>query len=262
VKNQIWSLDMVSRAGGFQPFLVEDASTASSLKSNLTEEPAAWSFELLPETVEKLFEEPGVKARMDLLVQKRVNQALNKILEGFSWAKDHLGAAGLQANSQKESLSELSELTARLENHWKLKFDELEELKMRTESVLDASIFEWKTQKDVLLKNHEKEWLKALSYLIEKLQIKQKSLDFEALSHWLRDAVEEFSAKAPVTVFVSSADFQQLDLARSSENPALWTLQEDKSLNPGQVRVESNNAGIIFDRDKNFQKVLQMLEVG
>ena len=260
MKNQIWSLDTVSRAGGFHPFPVENASVGSAWKGPSPEEPITWNFDLLPATLEKLLEEPGVRARMDLLVQKRVNQALNTILDRFSWFKEGADADELQATTPKDLELEVSQLAARLDNQWKLKFQDLEQLKTRTESVLDASVSEWKMQRDSLLRNHEKEWLNTLGYLVERLQIKQKSLDLEAFSHWLSGALEEFSIKAPVTVFISTSDFQQLHLNMSSEITRSWTFQEDKTLSSGQVRVEANNAGVVFDRDQSFRKVLQMLE--
>jgi len=72
--------------------------------------------------------------------------------------------------------------------------------------------------------------------------------------------VEDFSSENPVSIYLASEDFQRVQNG-NRPTKAQWTFFEDKNHKAGQVRVEANNAGIIFDPDKNLQKLCDLVGV-
>jgi len=261
VKNQIWSPDLINRSGGFQPF---HSSGLSEVTPQREEESSVKTessvFQILPESVEKLLNEPSVHARMEQLIQERVSNALGKILKSFNWAEEKVGSLNLENLGAQECALKIEEIERSLEKEWKKKFEDLEEQRQKMECVLEAAITDWKSKRDSLLIVHEKEWRQTLIYLLERFQRKAPSFSEEALDSWLKMVVEDFSSENPVSIYLASEDFQRVQNG-NRPTKAQWTFFEDKNLKAGQVRVEANNAGIIFDPDKNLQKLCDLVGV-
>lgn len=254
VKIQIWSPDQLDSFGGFQPF--------GTIETNDKRTGSDVGFQVSPEFLNDLMVDPHVKRHVESMIEERTRKAVLKVLAKYDWMQDKpLQQTDIEALSLAELQEELQRLEEGLASRWKEQLSEIEKKKSASEKAWEILLKEWDSQRETLLRSHEREWCETLGYVIQKTQMVNSKKTLEDLEKWMKQNVSELLEKDRITIYLSSEDYAVLNQKESSEHaPKKWILMEDPSLGRGQMRFEVGNAGIIFDEKKNLEKVLGWID--
>lgn len=251
VKTQIWSPDEVDSCGGFQPF-------------GSTEEPGRIvqsdsGFQVSPDYIRDLMVDPQVKIHLDSIVEERTKTHLLKLLRSLNDSPtEKKGESDLKDLSVVELEAELKRLEVDLIHRWNSHVEQIQEKRKVLETAWEKVLGEWTEERKLLLRGHEKSWCETLGYVVKKACLNNTQYKLENLEKWLSENVSEFVENEKITIFVDNASFDSLKNEVEGQSPSnqKWTVMQDSQLEPGQVRFEAENAGVVFDNKKNLDEIL------
>lgn len=257
VKSQIWSPDQLKEIGGFQLFQQDTTlSTGGVASFSVVKETKEVQHRgEFPDYAELLLQDPQVRGRLEEWVEEKLSTEFRKFLgelqqvEGLNDLTDELDSD----QNPRELLEKAKKnLITKFQNHH-------QQLKQQL-SVWTQMNQDLKNDRDKLLRSHERAWCEAMTHLLRQFQIANSTGIIAAIEEWMTLAVPEFLEKSSVTVHLSKKDFEAVKGSQQEIQGKHWGLQADSDLLPGQIRIESENAGVIFDSIQGFEKLNRFLE--
>lgn len=252
MKNQIWLPDQVESCGGFQLF----GSTQTAEKVSTVDS----GFQVSPGYLRDLMVDPHVREHMETVIEERTKRALLKILKKYDWVESST-TDDMETLPLSEIEAQLQRLESGLSDRWKKSLEETEKIKSASEKAWENLLQEWTHRRDSLLRIHEKEWCKTLSFIIQKVHVKNSQKTLQDIEQWMNQNMSEFLERERIIIYLSQQDYELLKKEASEASPdRRWTLMADPQLEIGQIRFEVGNAGVIFDEKKNLEQVLGWIE--
>jgi flagellar biosynthesis/type III secretory pathway protein FliH len=137
----------------------------------------------------------------------------------------------------------------------KLGFDEAQTQLNEITSQLETIVAETLNQRATLLREHEAEWLRTFSRLLERFLVPQRNLAVDYLTTWLRDSLGTLEESGKVWIFLATPDFKKLESSLRSLGEGRWEISEDMKLAPGEIRCECDRGGAIFSPSEQMTKL-------
>lgn len=130
----------------------------------------------------------------------------------------------------------------------------------KSHPLLENIISEVISNKENLIKEHEKEWAQALIHIVNKLQVKEPELFSNGIKKWVTDRLLDFPNYTKLRVFVSKSDFERVDLIIKKDDMAHCEVLVDVDLEKGQIRCDCGEGGVFFSKADGFKILDQFLE--
>lgn len=251
VKNQIWSPDNSASEAKFIPF-GQDVSQDFAQQNE--------AFSVGSRYLERLLEDQEVEQYLNHQIEQRLRIKLLSVLNEFE-SPNNASSQNLSdlSVSQMEALIK-TRRTSLLESSKQL-INELQQRKETCDKVWSEMMQQFLAERDRNLKIHEEQWVKAIGYIIEKLQFKNSEMRIEQIASWVNANISRFKERQNIVVYLSPEDAEQIDSSPEESAPQKWKICKDDSLSPGKVRIEAEHVGIIFDPEKNLRTLWKALEI-
>lgn len=251
VKNQIWFPEKDSTATEFKEF---------SLKESFHEETSVKTrFSVGSDHLSRVLLDSEVQGFVDCEIEKKLRLRLVEFLMRMGAEVDSSVKLNEMTTDDLEKII-LTEQSRVIERGKEL-LGELERKKKELENSWDQISDSFFKEKEQLLREHEKMWIKALARIVEKLHLDLSGQALRRIESWLEENLETFSGHQRLKILVSSENFKQLERKDIVDGGGRkWVFEEDDSLSPGVVHLESESAGIIFDPEEGLQKLWGLLE--
>lgn len=197
------------------------------------------SFSLPASFWEDLWKDPVLSVEFERYIEDRVNQQVKTTLDkereqsyalGFQQGKDAGFAVGKSEGMDAG-------------------YKEAKEMHPLLQSVIKEVI----SEKENLIKEHEKEWAQALVHTIQKLQVKEPELFSNGIKKWVSDRLMDFPNYTKVRIFVSKNDFEKVELIIKKEDVQNCEIIVDVALEKGQIRCDCGDGGVFFSKADGFK---------
>jgi len=251
VKNQIWSPDNTASEACFIPF-GQDASQACAQQTE--------SFSVGSRYLERLLDDQEVEQYLNLQIEQRLRIKLLSILNELE-PSNHLRSENPSDLNVAQIEALIKTRRASLLESSRELIDELQQKRENCEKVWSEMMQQFLAERDRNLKIHEEQWVKAIGYIIEKLQFKNSEKRIEQIESWVNANISRFKEEQNVVVYLSPEDVDQIESSPEQSVQKKWKICKDDSLSPGKVRIEAEHAGIIFDPEKNLRTLWKALEI-
>lgn len=115
------------------------------------------------------------------------------------------------------------------------------------------------SEKQRILDEHQRVWLKALSTILKKFLVQNAGRIEAGIHHWLETQVSNFSAVEKLNIFVPEAEYLRLEKMAFSKNFSEFEILKDSKLNSGEFRIESKSGGVFFSAEQEMKKLDDLL---
>ena len=97
-----------------------------------------------------------------------------------------------------------------------------------------------------ILSAHEKQWCRALAYILKRFMVASADRPIAEIRRWLSDSVDCSFLNSKVKIFLPTRDYEVLRQSEATGNDAKFQLVADDTLAEGEIRCESDMGGVIF----------------
>ncbi len=112
-------------------------------------------------------------------------------------------------------------------------------------------------EKNQLLRDHEKQWLESLDYLMRRFLVPRRKVAMEDLKQWVGESIQYFEKSGKIVAYLSSFD-GETSLMEQFKSDRI-ELRVDPKLEPGGIRIETDGMGVIFSPEKEWERLEKLL---
>lgn len=201
-----------------------------------------------------------VKVQVDQIYTTELSDRINKEV-GVEKEKGYQeGLKAGQTQGQKEGEAKALEVQkANDEAFLQLKksYQEKQEILLNRMNALSLQLL---AQKEEVLKDHEKQWLSALEYLLEMLPVAPSENWLAKMKSWIAERMQLFKTSGKVTVFVSPEQLKLIEEMKADMSSFPWTFSGDENLKSEELRVECGDGGIFFSKKECLEQVADIIK--